>query len=602
MGVTYKLKKEIIDLIIDKKKGDPSLSCRKLVVILRDVFQLEVSKSSINAVIKEYNLSNPVGRASTKNFFIPKDKKEQLLAQVTPFLNESAIDKSMLAEDVPVRVLKQEIDTAINIPVYCETTVDINNAGEPLDEETVELATLCPDLLPNRNDSKELVQKQNDSVESKDVFDWTNKKCPLIGNIGITILQGILVDAMRKPVLGDIFSYIGGTEIENQCTLEAAILLLSLYPTSIDDENISKINDFWTFFYLDQQKGQELLTHFFEGKETSATMDIAIETEFNAVFVNNGYFSIKTNTWKNYFFSHNLSVMFDKPSVAENFSMIKAVENAVDRLIHPVKPLVLSFSDSLNESVKHMLIFLNGTAEEKPERICLWGHENTLLWEMNLNFKDKINFIASFDISDDFFQDIEFNEIGVAEKVYNPVLSQHYTIIDGVCHFSCAAGQRATLRALVVKIPEQGKKIFFITNIALEISSAKKIVEDYLEHMFYLEVIKNKNTEKMPDKHMYTISQATQFTYNMLVHKIKAAIEMYINNKFNVTQDVLCAMYNLSGYWQCYEGQNFIRFMLPKEFPYVDQALNLIYNINVDAIEDRNKQKWFFSAEIPENV
>lgn len=62
MGVTYKLKQEIIDFIIEQKKQNPALGCRPLAALAFNKFQVEVSKSSINALIKKAGLSMPVGR------------------------------------------------------------------------------------------------------------------------------------------------------------------------------------------------------------------------------------------------------------------------------------------------------------------------------------------------------------------------------------------------------------------------------------------------------------------------------------------------------------------------------------------------------------
>ena len=70
MGVIHKLKPEITKFILDNKQTNPHLSCRSLTVLLLKEFQVEVSKSSINAIFKENNLSMPVGRRQN-----PKKKK-----------------------------------------------------------------------------------------------------------------------------------------------------------------------------------------------------------------------------------------------------------------------------------------------------------------------------------------------------------------------------------------------------------------------------------------------------------------------------------------------------------------------------------------------
>jgi len=66
MGVTYKLKSEIINFILETKKADPKISCRGMASLVEAKFQIKLSKSSINALFKQSGLSQPVGRRRTK--------------------------------------------------------------------------------------------------------------------------------------------------------------------------------------------------------------------------------------------------------------------------------------------------------------------------------------------------------------------------------------------------------------------------------------------------------------------------------------------------------------------------------------------------------
>ncbi|MBF0386483.1 MAG: hypothetical protein HQL20_01345 [Candidatus Omnitrophica bacterium] len=90
MGVAYKLRQDIVDFIVQTKRTDHSLSCRGLVKMIKDKFNFEVSKSSVNAVLKQARLSGPIGRHSIykapKNFAIPQHKKDILLKNVQMFL------------------------------------------------------------------------------------------------------------------------------------------------------------------------------------------------------------------------------------------------------------------------------------------------------------------------------------------------------------------------------------------------------------------------------------------------------------------------------------------------------------------------------------
>src|SRR3989338_7430800 len=87
MGVVYKFRKEVIDFVLQQKRTDHDLGCRQLAALISEKFKIQVSKSSVNAIIKNANLSNAVGRppsdeAPAKKFQIPSQKKQQLLDEV----------------------------------------------------------------------------------------------------------------------------------------------------------------------------------------------------------------------------------------------------------------------------------------------------------------------------------------------------------------------------------------------------------------------------------------------------------------------------------------------------------------------------------------
>lgn len=87
MGVVYKFKKEVIDFVLQQKKADHGLGCRQLAALTSEKFKIQTSKSSINDIIKNANLSNSVGRrpsteSAPKKFQIPSPKKQQLLSEV----------------------------------------------------------------------------------------------------------------------------------------------------------------------------------------------------------------------------------------------------------------------------------------------------------------------------------------------------------------------------------------------------------------------------------------------------------------------------------------------------------------------------------------
>lgn len=62
MGIVHKLKPEVLNFILENKQKNPALSCRTLAQLILEKLQVKVSKSSINAIFKEHNLSMPIGR------------------------------------------------------------------------------------------------------------------------------------------------------------------------------------------------------------------------------------------------------------------------------------------------------------------------------------------------------------------------------------------------------------------------------------------------------------------------------------------------------------------------------------------------------------
>lgn len=66
MSKPYKLKEEIVQFIIERKKADPTLSCRKFVSLVRENHQVTLSKSLINNIIKQNGISSRVGRRGSE--------------------------------------------------------------------------------------------------------------------------------------------------------------------------------------------------------------------------------------------------------------------------------------------------------------------------------------------------------------------------------------------------------------------------------------------------------------------------------------------------------------------------------------------------------
>jgi len=104
MGVIHKLKPEVLSFIIENKEDNPALSCRHLTALILEQLHIKVSKSSINAIFKENNLSMPIGRRrklKKKKFNLPPlpviegIKAITLVAQPSKPIGEQLVNSSL---------------------------------------------------------------------------------------------------------------------------------------------------------------------------------------------------------------------------------------------------------------------------------------------------------------------------------------------------------------------------------------------------------------------------------------------------------------------------------------------------------------------------
>src|SRR5208283_2882978 len=78
MGVTYKLREEVVRFIISQRQNNPLFSCRQLAESVSQQFGIRLSKSSVHDVLKESGAVTPRGRKPKDRFQIPIEKKKQI--------------------------------------------------------------------------------------------------------------------------------------------------------------------------------------------------------------------------------------------------------------------------------------------------------------------------------------------------------------------------------------------------------------------------------------------------------------------------------------------------------------------------------------------
>ncbi|MFC1708470.1 hypothetical protein ACFL2J_00220 [Candidatus Omnitrophota bacterium] len=66
MGIVYRFKPGIVSFITSQKRKNPDLSCRMIAELAYKKFHIKLSKSSVNSILNEEQLSSPVGRRTKR--------------------------------------------------------------------------------------------------------------------------------------------------------------------------------------------------------------------------------------------------------------------------------------------------------------------------------------------------------------------------------------------------------------------------------------------------------------------------------------------------------------------------------------------------------
>ena len=159
MGVIHKLKPEILSFIIEHKQNNPALSCRNLTSQILAQFQINISKSSINAIFKENNLSMPIGRR-------PHLKKRKFNMPVLPVLE--GVRAVTLVEESIKSIQVQAVDLTLQVAKEAqEQVVQAAEEKKRLGEEA--------ELKAKKEKAEKLAQEAKEAEEQKAITEAAQK-------------------------------------------------------------------------------------------------------------------------------------------------------------------------------------------------------------------------------------------------------------------------------------------------------------------------------------------------------------------------------------------------------------------------------------------
>ena len=360
MGVVHKLKQEVLDFIVDSKRDDPKLSCRQISALVEEKFDVHVSKSSVNNVLKKSNLSSNVGRRSNKSeedkqFKIPSNKKEQLFGEVQKV-------KKLLKKKAAKKPTKKE--------------------STPSDKKlfTVKPVPKKKKSIPPKNDSKNETPKANKKVSDKvkrqrtaffsslsEVYDqcgaiffkcaeWKLSDKPIVTKLLQSMSEYYPVDSDNVYMSVITGSLLSGEE--NKLVRSKVIEKISF----IDDKNI---------------KGSELSKRF-EWIKTMAVSEksmMNVNNELRQIFTRSGGYVVVMDDGNEFFIDVNFrNIKTDIETKKKTCFLNKAIADLSNCLIsNRSMPFFYGF-DSKDDDPEQLNLFLKvflGDGDARIEQINL---------------------------------------------------------------------------------------------------------------------------------------------------------------------------------------------------------------------------------------
>ncbi len=229
MGIIHKLTQEIADFILFQKKQYPGLSCRKIESLVKEVFDIKLSKSSINSFLKENDLSSPVGRRSSgrkktkktpRKFRIPEEKKQHLF-------KSASVGEKLPQEESPVKKV-QVLKKKEKVRPPFEDFFPVKKEKKPVVQKE-DISKILPGEKEETDKTTEMSKKKKGvpkkivspfSVETKN----QQKEGVFLEGMGCVFFKAAQWALSSKPVLGSFLKEQMGQQQSFDFDMVAEIL------------------------------------------------------------------------------------------------------------------------------------------------------------------------------------------------------------------------------------------------------------------------------------------------------------------------------------------------------------------------------------------
>ncbi|HOX54304.1 MAG: hypothetical protein PHI86_01515 [Candidatus Omnitrophica bacterium] len=560
MGVPYKLDKKIVKFIIDEKQLKPQLGCRSFVELVKAQFGFDISKSTINAVIKEAGLSKRVGRPrgiskrsaipetrkpisfkesplrSSQSFVLPFEKKEGIQPSTTP-----EIVQPVPPEEKPIILPQKEVELEKKPEPPVEIKAEKPKETPVLEPQKEEIklppepAKIEKPIEPPKEEKPKKPAVEPKPVETAKVreikregpsFDVAKFMQPIsvseeevIDAMGAFFLKAAEAEISKSSILGNVVRelIIGIDPLEAE--IKSNILL---YSPAFGIESIESLDQYrqqglWVASGASKKftasEVSRFLTELGNNQELFPKLYYACDKNFKEAL----YFKFILADGTVFLLDARLKSIWQEPNIPDNFTV---TQNKAKRLIdekfiqmftREKQPLVLfnvpsfrSFSPVVSEFIYAM--------EDNPQKRILEidtiSVNNQELESHGGIVPAKRYFMFGFWPWQQEAKDFLKGDIGVVKDFYFPELARQIYYSERQIEFP--AQSQIMLNAIFLKNSAfSSPRIGILTNVPEQLISTPELIKFYLLHWPNFE-----------DTYQDILSSSERLTYRGFVYPV----------------------------------------------------------------------------------
>ncbi|MBF0486414.1 MAG: helix-turn-helix domain-containing protein [Candidatus Omnitrophica bacterium] len=596
MGVTYKLKQEVIDYIVQLKTQDPAVSCRKLADIIKEKFNLEVSKSSIADVIKDFSLNSPVGRRAKakppKNFFIPQEKKETLLAQVAPFLSEEPVKPKEKTVEAPAMIVEP-------LPVVSEAPLRLRPDPvanpEAAERDAVEAALA--------RDRKNVLLERGEPLRRVKI--WGVDDGEVFQNAGVAVMLAALWERERSSLLGGAMARVAGLSLDNRRTSSLEGLLAFGMSSSSEwlDSRGALLKTFSQIYGISCAEladiygaviGKNLdlprLALFFQ-TEMSGLLETAERIEFLC-------FSGKK------FYADPLSFRLSSEASSApgtGVPLFQLTEKVADSYVNNILPFVFEFNvfeGPFSESASFWKI-LQGLGEDAVDGVTaiLCDGRKVPLFERLARVRR--GFIARGVLSDKDRASVQFEGIGSERVFYDKAFDREFAYVEGLLPWA----EKESLRVVLLSSRENDEKTVLVSNIDQTFLKAADMIEAVINRTpHYINKthrVINFNPQDTVLKEFYGQNTPLSSILDSVCFRIFTSFYSCFVQEYSFppAMEFWSALRAMPGYIKNRPDGLMIRLISDKSFPFLLPLQCAINELNSRSIKDHSGKQIFLTLQ-----